>query len=180
MSAARLDHVSYLMQGDYYVSGDPTAQISTLLGSCVAACLWDKGAAMGGMNHFLLPSVPSAGGQADSLRYGINAMEVLINALLRMGARRSHLEGKLFGGARISQYLRDIGASNAEFARSFLAAEDIPCRAASLGGTTARRVIFRPTTGQAHQLLVPEFEGEATSNGAMLPFRPATDAVTLF
>jgi len=81
-------------------------------------------------------------------------MEILINALLKAGARRNRLQAKLFGGARLSATLGDIGQSNARFAREFLATEEIPCRAESLGGTNARRVLFRPTTGHVRQLLV--------------------------
>lgn len=161
------------------MSRDPDAQFSTILGSCVAVCLWDIDAAMGGMNHFLLPGGHD-GGHGGSLRYGVHAMEMLINALLKMGARRDRLQAKLFGGARISTNLRDVGASNADFARSFLQAEDIPCRAESLGGTSARRVIFRPCTGHAKQLLVPDNAVVASRQDPQIAQKPASNAVTLF
>lgn len=129
--------------------------MSTILGSCVAVCLWDEGAGLGGMNHFLLPFGPKAAATSPE-RYGVHAMEILINALLKTGMRRHGLQAKLFGGARLSATLSDIGRSNAEFARSFLATEDIPCLGERLGGTSARRVLFRPVTGQARQMLVPD------------------------
>ena len=87
-----------------------------------------------------------------------------INALLRNGAHREGLRAKLFGGARISSRLRDVGAANASFAREYLSTEDIPCVAESLGGNTARRVVFRPSTGHARQLLVPDPVQEEVSS----------------
>jgi chemotaxis protein CheD len=149
------DRTTYVVQGEYRVSGDPEEVLSTLLGSCVAVCLWDPAAKVGGMNHFLLPIGPE-GGQDCQLRYGVHAIEVLINALLRDGAHRDRLRAKLFGGACISSRLRDVGAGNASFAREYLATEDIPCVAESLGGNSARRVVFRRSTGHARQLLVPD------------------------
>lgn len=113
------------------------------------------------MNHFLLPFGPKATGNSPE-RYGVHAMEILINALLKGGARRSRLQAKLFGGARMSAGLTDIGKSNARFAREFLATEEIACLAESLGGTHARRVLFRPATGQARQMLVQDMPAEVS------------------
>lgn len=142
-----------VVQGEFRVSSCPDDRLATVLGSCVSACLWDAAAGIGGMNHFLLAqSRPGVGG--SDIRYGVHAMEVLINALLRGGARRDHLQAKLFGGARIATNLRDIGASNAEFARAMLRDEGIPCLAESLGGVQARRIVFHPTTGRARQMLI--------------------------
>lgn len=162
------DRTLYVLQGEYRVSRDPDAVLSTILGSCVAVCLWDDKAGVGGMNHFLLPFGPKAS-VAMPERYGVHAMETLINALLKEGARRAHLQAKLFGGARLSTTLSDIGQSNARFAREFLATEDLPCRAESLGGTSARRVLFRPATGQARQLLVPETNVDAAPSPILRP-----------
>ncbi|MDQ2067033.1 chemotaxis protein CheD [Xinfangfangia sp. CPCC 101601] len=147
-----------IVQGEFRVSTRPDEQLQTILGSCVAACIWDPEAAVGGMNHFLLAQSQSNSAnplQERDNRYGVHAMEMLINALLRLGARRDALRGKLFGGAKISAHLRDIGSSNADFARNFLRTESIPCLAESLGGTLARRVTFHPATGRARQLLIP-------------------------
>lgn len=149
------DQVDYVLQGEFRVSRAPTTVLSTILGSCVAVCLWDEGVGLGGMNHFLLPFGPKAASSTPE-RYGVHAMEVLINALLKAGARRNRLQAKLFGGARLSATFSDIGQSNARFAREFLATEDIPCLAESLGGASARRILFRPATGQARQMLVPD------------------------
>lgn len=152
--SATLRHPVAVVQGEYMVSADPEVQLSTILGSCVAVCLHDPGARIGGMNHFLLPFGQEEGTNRP-VRYGVFAMEMLINALMKEGAKKGRLQAKLFGGARISSDLRDIGQSNAAFARDFLATENIPCLAESLGGTNARRLIYQPATGHARMLLVP-------------------------
>lgn len=142
-----------LTQGEFHASRDPVV-LSTILGSCVSVCLHDPATGIGGMNHFLLPD----GGEAHdarSERYGVNAMEQLINALLRLGARRGGLVAKAFGGANMSPRLAPIGDGNASFARQFLATEGIVCVAESFGGTNARRVLFWPQTGKAQQMIVP-------------------------
>ncbi|MBQ1203445.1 MAG: chemotaxis protein CheD [Loktanella sp.] len=141
-----------VIQGDYAVSTDPSVILSTVLGSCVAVCLCDPVAKVGGMNHFLL----AIGGDNDpaDVKYGVNAMELLINTILRNGADRRRLQAKAFGGARMTAHARDIGASNAEFALGFLEREGITCLSKSLGGLLARRVQFNPTTGAARQLQI--------------------------
>lgn len=153
MTGQGQERTSYIVQGEFRVSRDPAEVLSTVLGSCVAVCLWDPGGKVGGMNHFLLPAAP---GQADSrmLRYGAHAMEMLINELLKLGARRRGLQAKLFGGASVTDTLGPIGQANAAFAVNYLATEDIPCIAKSLGGTRARRIVFRPATGHVRQLIV--------------------------
>jgi chemotaxis protein CheD len=138
----------HLIQGECKVAGGDHTVLSTILGSCVAACMRDPVARIGGMNHFLLP------GRSDSqegMQYGAFLMEVLINELLKAGARRDRLEAKLFGGARMLQGLTDIGRQNAHFAQTFLEAEGIPHLGGSLGGDAARRVLFWPATGVARQ-----------------------------
>jgi chemotaxis protein CheD len=147
------DQTVYVAQGEFQTSNQPNVVFSTVLGSCVSACIWDPDLAIGGLNHFLLAQT-SETDRSGSSRYGVHAMEMLINDLLKKGARRKALQAKLFGGAMMASNLGDIGTNNAKFARSFLAAEDIPCLAESLGGTNARRIIFRPTTGHVRQLIV--------------------------
>lgn len=141
-----------VVQGDYAVSADPYVTLSTVLGSCVSVCLFDEVNRLGGMNHFLLAT--SSDLESGDLKYGINAMELLINQLLQSGAERNLLRAKLFGGARMTDHARDIGAGNAIFATDFLEKEGIPCLSSSLGGTNARRVQFVPTTGAARQLKI--------------------------
>ncbi|WP_374802217.1 chemotaxis protein CheD [Paracoccus zhouxuedongae] len=143
-----------ITQGEYASGGAGFGLISTVLGSCVAACLHDPVAQVGGMNHFLLPDGTNRGGAAAS--YGVNAMELLINDLIKHGASKSRLTAKMFGGARMVQGLSDVGAKNAEFILRFLTAEGISCLSQSLGGTHARRVEFWPDTGRARQKLLRE------------------------
>ncbi len=145
----RLVHV---IQGDYAVGDSDDTIMTAVLGSCVAACLRDPLAGVGGMNHFLLPT---AGANASaSVLYGAQSMELLINALLKKGARKERLEAKIFGGGRMIAGLSDIGQSNSDFARRFLRDEGIPCVAESLGGTSARRIRFWPASGRARQILL--------------------------
>ncbi|MGB8811733.1 MAG: chemotaxis protein CheD, partial [Paracoccaceae bacterium] len=152
--SAVADRTSAVVQGEYRVSEDPSEVLSTVLGSCVAVCMHDPVRKLGGMNHFLLPYGQEEG-LSRPVRYGLFAMETLINALMKQGAKKSRLQAKLFGGARISADLRDIGQSNAAFAREFLVTEGIQCLGESLGGVNARRVNYRPATGQARLLIVP-------------------------
>ncbi len=136
-----------ITQGEYCVSDDPEATISTLLGSCVACCLWDPIAAVGGMNHMLLATTSRNNANCDLA--GVNAMELLINDLLKLGARRERLLAKSFGGAQMINGLSEIGPANCAFATGFLKTEGINCVSSSLGGSTARHVVFTPTTGAA-------------------------------
>jgi chemotaxis protein CheD len=145
----------HVVQGEHHVSGDPDAVLTTILGSCIAVCMTDPVRGVGGMNHFLLPEGRSDGAD-EGRRYGVNLMELLINDLLRLGARRENLQAKLFGGARMFDGLSDVGAGNAAFAEKFLRDEGIPVVGASMGGTGARRVQYWPTTGRAQQKTVTD------------------------
>lgn len=145
--------ITHVIQGEFAISDAPEAVLTTVLGSCVAACLFDPVRQIGGMNHFLLPD---AGGATDSLdlRFASASMEQLVNALLKRGAERSRLRAKLFGGAKMMSGLPDIGRRNGDAAMEYLTAERIPCLSHSLGGTTARRVRFWPVGGRAQQLVL--------------------------
>jgi chemotaxis protein CheD len=125
--------------------------MTTMLGSCIAACMCDRVARVGGMNHFLLPKANGTD-SAVSLRYGAYAMELLINGLTSIGAKRDRLEAKLFGGGRLTEGLTDIGEKNTAFAEQFLRREGIPLVGGSTRGTHARRIQFWPATGRARQL----------------------------
>lgn len=144
--------VTFVLQGTCFVSSHPGATLSTVLGSCISVCLHDPVTRIGGMNHFLL----AIGRGADSghIRFGVNAMEHLINEMLKVGASRARLQAKLFGGARMSANLADIGKANAEVAEEFLQNEGIAVLSKSLGGTSARRLVFTPSTGLAKVLFV--------------------------
>jgi chemotaxis protein CheD len=141
-----------LTQGETFVTTQPDEVLSTVLGSCVAACIRDPLARVGGMNHFLLPG--TEGEDSDALCYGINAMELLINGLMQHGAQRSRMEAKLFGGANVMAALTNIGTRNGEFAKKFLEQEGIRLAGGDLGGTSPRKVEYWPLTGRARQALV--------------------------
>ncbi|WP_417210102.1 chemotaxis protein CheD [Antarctobacter sp.] len=172
------EKVVNVIQGEYQISDDPEVVLTTVLGSCIAVCMFDATRRIGGLNHFLLPNRDGGGGA--SVRYGAYAMELLINGLLRQGAERARLQAKVFGGASMMGNLRDIGASNAAFARQFLSDEGIPCIAESVAGTAARRIRFWPTDGRVRQLLVPaEAVALPPEKPAPIP-RPVADEITLF
>jgi len=166
-----------VIQGEYRISDDPNCILSTVLGSCAAVCLTDPTAQVGGMNHFLLAH--RAGREGEDVRYGAYSMELLINGLLKRGARKNRMVAKLFGGAKMLAQLRDIGVSNAAFAREFLQSEGIPIASESTGGTAARRIRFWPTDGRVKQFIVPgEVERIAPPAPAAPP--PAHGEITLF
>ena len=139
-----------LLPADYAVSAEPLALV-TLLGSCVAACLYDPLLGVGGMNHFMLPDGGAGSRLADgSARYGAHAMELLINDLLKRGARRARLQAKAFGGGNVLRGMQDpIGSRNARFIVDYLAAERIPLLAQDLGDIHPRKIAFFPQTGRA-------------------------------
>lgn len=147
-----------IIQGEFHVVSEPGVVVATLLGSCVAACLQDPVARVGGMNHFLLgePGADAAVGPGDMQRYGVHAMELLINAMMQRGAQRSRLRGHLYGGANIVAGLGGIGSSNAAFARHFMATEGIAIGQCELGGVQARKVEYMPFEGRVRSTLVAE------------------------
>lgn len=144
----------HVVQGEQFVTVDPEVVLTTLLGSCVAACMRDPVAGVGGMNHFLLPGGKSYGSSLQAERHAVHAMELLVNALLQQGARRDRLEAKLFGGARLIDGLTDVGRQNAEFAERFLADEGIRHIGGSLRGEHGRKIQFWPVSGRARQSLM--------------------------
>jgi chemotaxis protein CheD len=139
----------YITQGERAVSNDQEEVISTILGSCVSCCLWDPVAGVGGMNHMLLTVSDSRSGMCDLA--GLNAMELLINDILKLGGKRDRLHAKAFGGARMVAGLSDIGKKNSDFILDFLEKEGIVIEGHSLGGNTARHIMFWPTTGRVMQ-----------------------------
>lgn len=147
-----------IVQGEFHVASEPGIVISTLLGSCIAACLRDPLARVGGMNHFLLgePGDDAPLGPGDMQRYGLHAMELLINAMMKRGAHRSRLRGHLYGGANIVAGLGGIGTSNAAFARNFLETEGIAIDRSETGGVQARKVEFMPFEGRVRATSVAE------------------------
>ncbi|WP_439687038.1 chemoreceptor glutamine deamidase CheD [Cupriavidus oxalaticus] len=144
-----------LLPNEYYVAREDVV-LTTVLGSCVAACIRDEVAGVGGMNHFMLPDDEGGSSSGDrmlspSMRYGSYALEVLINELLKMGARRERLEAKVFGGGAVLANMTtlNIGDRNADFVLRYLKAEEIRVAAQDLRGPHARRVSYFPIGGLA-------------------------------
>ncbi len=143
----------FIEPGEYYVSTDGEI-ISTLLGSCVSACLYDPVKRIIGMNHFLLAyrTAPSQSPifETEAGRYGLYAMELLINSMMTKGAQRCNLKAKCFGGSNVFQFDDDmksqfsIGDRNVQFIKEFLDKEHIPIINACLGGSVARSIFFMP------------------------------------
>jgi chemotaxis protein CheD len=140
-----------ILPGQYYSSRGEGA-ITTVLGSCVSTCLWDPVERIAGMNHFMLPGDTGSTSSpwAVSTRFGVYAMEVLINEMIRMGADRRRLVAKVFGGARVLAGLAtlDVGAKNSRFVLDFLKTESIRILAQDLLGVCPRKVHFFPATGK--------------------------------
>ncbi|HXE40654.1 MAG TPA: chemotaxis protein CheD [Azonexus sp.] len=130
---------------------EPERPLSTLLGSCVAVCLFDPQSRVGGLNHFMLPTIRrGSNDDVDSLLSGSYAMEALLNALLQRGAKKVRLQAKAFGGGTIintSGPLMSIGLRNAEFTKEWLGREGIPLLASDFLGPWSRKVLFLPATG---------------------------------
>ncbi|MEE4207136.1 MAG: chemotaxis protein CheD [Erythrobacter sp.] len=137
-----------ILQGQARASADPAVEMGTVLGSCVATCLFDPRARIGGMNHFLLAEPPEHADRVSFDRdYGLFLMELLVNEMLQLGASKSRMKGRLYGGANINPDLAPIGSANAAFAREFLRREGIEQVHEDLEGRHARRIQFRPACG---------------------------------
>jgi chemotaxis protein CheD len=143
-----------ILPGELYVTSS-AEMIVTVLGSCVSVCLRDTVAQVGGMNHFMLPEGAGDGGRWDerdqrpSARYGLHAMEQLIEAMQRFGARRDRLEAKLFGGGRVLERMADVGATNIAFARDWLQRQGLRVLAEDVGDVYARKLYYYPASGIA-------------------------------
>lgn len=182
-------HAFRLLPAEYRVTDQPIALV-TLLGSCVAACLYDPAVGVGGMNHFMLPDAQPARMAASgdgSARYGAHAMELLINDLLKRGARRARLQAKVFGGGNVLRgFTSDpIGTRNARFVLGYLAAESIPVLAQDLGDVYPRKVCFFAQTGRAlvRHLPISRDEEIVRAERALygrLAARPVAGSVELF
>lgn len=140
-----------ILPGEYYATTENTL-IVTVLGSCVSVCLRDPLTKVGGMNHFLLPSDGSTSSPliSESARYGVFAMELLINQMLKLGADRRRLEAKVFGGGNVLKgfTVNNVGERNAEFVMDYLNTENIPILANDLLDRFPRKVYYFPDTGE--------------------------------
>jgi chemotaxis protein CheD len=180
-----------ILPGEYFVTRSDEA-ITTVLGSCIAACIRDPLTRVGGMNHFMLPEDGSTGKSSWidgpgglATRYGSYAMESLINELMKLGARRERMEVKLFGGGRILSSMTDVGQKNISFAREFLKMEGFKIAAEDVGDVYPRRVLYFPATGVAmlKRLRALDVSAIAQSENAYkstLAAKPAGDDVELF
>lgn len=144
-----------LLPGECYIA-QQREMIVTVLGSCISACIRDRRLKIGGMNHFMLPGDYRHGLKNKSIaeeykyaeaRYGTVAMESLINGIIGQGGRREYLEAKLFGGARVTSALTDIGSTNINFVHEYLAIEKIPIVNEDVGGFLPRKIYYAPAIG---------------------------------
>lgn len=136
-----------VLPGEYYVSNEDLV-VMTVLGSCIAACIWDGKARTGGMNHFMLPE--GDGGEGSG-RYGSYAMELLINEMFKLGARRETMQAKIFGGAQVMAGFTtmNVGERNTQFVLDYLSTERIPVVSQDVLDIHPRKVCFFPVTGKA-------------------------------
>lgn len=160
-----------VLPGEYFVSVDDM-MIMTVLGSCIAACIWDSKARAGGMNHFMLPDGDALDGGG---RYGSYAMELLINQLFKLGARRESMQAKVFGGAQVMAGFTamNVGERNTHFVLDYLSTERIPVISQDVLDIHPRKVCFFPVSGKAlvkrlahahpENLVVEERRGNAVS-----------------
>lgn len=149
--------------GGIHVGREPTI-IETLVGSCVAVCLWDEVEQVGGMNHIFLPGKADLEHFDTMARYGINAMELLINRIMARGGSRRNLIAKAFGGAHVLPAIsreNGIGSKNSEFVLNFLHMEAIPLVSQDLGGCDTRRIYFHTDTGEVFLKRVPSAIGSS-------------------
>jgi chemotaxis protein CheD len=163
-----------ILPGEYYVTkGDET--VTTVLGSCISACIRDPKINVGGMNHFMLPEDKSVGANnwldpavGLATRYGSYAMESLINDLLKLGAARDRLEIKLFGGGRILQGMTDVGERNISFIKGYIKLEGLRVAAEDMGGTQPRKVVYFPASGRCKLRKLPPVENRIISHHEQL------------
>jgi chemotaxis protein CheD len=134
-----------ILPGEFFVHNEDIL-LTTTLGSCIAACLWDRNAGVGGMNHFMLPD-----GAGDSGRYGSYAMELLINEMMKRGASRTSMEAKVFGGGQVVSGMSslNVGERNTQFVMDYLKTEHIPILSKDVMDVYPRKVCFLPASGKA-------------------------------
>ncbi|MDD5581261.1 MAG: chemoreceptor glutamine deamidase CheD [Methylobacter sp.] len=155
-----------ILPGEYYVTRE-NELITTVLGSCISACIRDKDLGIGGMNHFMLPETNAdklkQGNEAvvgNANRYGNYAMEHLINTILSNGGKRKNLEVKVFGGGKIIPTLTDVGIKNIEFVLSYIDAEGLKLISQDLGDIYPRKVVYFPGTGKVQMKKIRDLHNE--------------------
>ncbi len=180
-----------LLPGEYYVTKE-NELITTVLGSCISACVRDPISGIGGMNHFMLPETTKNrlrdGVEAvvgNATRYGNYAMEHLINTILSNGGKRKNLEVKLFGGGKIIPTMSDVGARNIEFVLDYIDAEALRLLAQDLGDIYPRKVNFYPMTGKVKMKKIQDIHNETlaireTRYGNSIKDMPVESEIELF
>ena len=148
-----------LTSGEYFATQNGEV-LYTVVGSCIATCIYDEGRKVAGMNHFLLPGMvhPDEMLSSEVGRYGMFAMELLIGELIKLGAQRDQLQAKLFGGGKVLTFRRDDGdvtGSNIRFAKKFLELEGIPTVKEDVGGKRGRKILFFSDT---YRVLLKRFD----------------------
>lgn len=180
--------VAKILPGEFYVTSADMA-ISTVLGSCVSACIRDKKLNIGGMNHFMLPgSTDVYNPLSASARYGSYAMEILINEILKRGASRENLEAKVFGGGNVISSITtsNVGQRNAKFVVDYLGFESIPIVAQDLMESCPRKVVFFPATGKVlmkrlhNERIDREIEAVESRYSQTIGAQPVSNDVELF
>jgi chemotaxis protein CheD len=180
-------YVVKIFSGDWYVATQPNEMLTTILGSCISACIRDPIIRIGGMNHFLLPGNESMVAKAsEAARYGVFAMESLVNGILKVGGRKERLEVKIFGGGNVTSNSAKIGSKNAAFVREFLKDEGLRIASQDLEGDLPRRIHYFPDTGKVmmrklkrkEDLVV--VEEEARYSRAIAVAKPTEGDVDLF
>ncbi len=136
-----------IKQGDYCVTDQPIV-ITTVLGSCISVCVYDKSTGYGGMNHFMLPKKSDDKDMYRPFRYGLFSMEQMINQFLKQGVSKEHLEAKVIGGAKMMGKLSNIGQLNIDFIMQYLSDEKLRLIAQDIGGEQGRKLAFFPNTGR--------------------------------
>lgn len=153
--------------------------LTTILGSCVAACIFDPVTKIGGMNHILLPGEAKQSADVLSSMYGSNLMELLLNDLYKQGAVKRRLEVKLFGGAMLADNSMQAGERNVEFILKYTQTEGLNVVTKNLGGELGRRIEFHPSTGRSRQKFLNKTQFEKPILSRVLP-KVETGAMELF
>lgn len=175
-----------VLSGDCVVSETTGELMMTILGSCIACCMYDPVLKIGGMNHFLVPG--DINSTSESGRFGANAMEMLINKLIKKGSLKNRLEVKIFGGANLLDNSQQIGVKNISFVKDFLRREGMKIVGEDVGGNTPRRLHFYPDTGKAmlrklqrqDDLKIIQEEKEYINKVKSTIEKPKDDDITLF
>ncbi|MDI6789659.1 MAG: chemotaxis protein CheD [Thermodesulfobacteriota bacterium] len=179
------------MPGEYYATADGEV-ISTMVGSCIATCIFDEEHKIGGMNHFMLPGVVSPQNLllTEAGRYGMFAMELLIGELIKMGGNRKKFKAKIFGGGHVIKFRKadgNVPQANIDFAKKFLELEGIPLLAEDVGGDNGRKIFFFTHTNKAlvrriasSEAITPVQKAEEQYKSRVLRKRLDESGLTLF